>query len=145
MTAPDAIEILSGVRIPRSELSVRPERPRGPGGQNVNKATSAAVLRFDLDASPSIPDELRRLARQRLASRLTGRGQLLLRCDTYRSWERNRTAVLDRFRRLLAEAMRPRRPRRPTAVPPSAQEQRLREKRSRARRKAWRRPPVAEE
>ena len=113
-------------------------RSGGPGGQNVNKVASKAVLRFHLRSSPSLPEAARQRALTRLAPRLTRDGALVLSSDAYRDQPRNRAAVLERLRTLLAEAVAVPKRRRPTAPSAAARERRLTDKRVRAQRKRQR-------
>lgn len=135
MDAGDALRITPSLAIPMREIELRYTRSSGPGGQNVNKVASKAVLRFDVGASPSIPEPLRRRAMTRLASRLTRDGALVLSSDANRDQPRNRAAVLERLRTLLAEAVAVPKRRRPTKPSAAARERRLAAKRARALRK----------
>jgi len=91
------------VRIALSELDFSFVRSSGPGGQNVNKVNSKALLRWNVRTSESISEEVR----QRLISKLklTAEGELLLASDEYRDQPRNREACLEKFRSLLAQAL----------------------------------------
>lgn len=129
----DALRINSRIVIPLREIDLRYVRAGGPGGQNVNKVASKAVLRFNLRGSPSIPEPARNRALTRLAPRLTRDGALVLSCGTYRDQPRNREAVLERLRLLLAAAVAVPKPRRPTVPSAAARERRLAEKKVRGR------------
>jgi ribosome-associated protein len=128
----DPIQIDASIAIPREELDLRYARSSGPGGQNVNKVASKAVLRFDLRRSPSLPETARQRALSRLANRITRGGELVLSCDTYRDQPRNRDAVLRRFQLLLAAAVAPPRIRRRTKPSRAVKEQRLSDKKRRS-------------
>jgi ribosome-associated protein len=134
-----AIRVNDEITIPLAEIDLSFVRAGGPGGQNVNKVASKAVLRFDLRHSPSIPDPARRRALSRLANRLTQSGELVLTCALHREQARNRAAVVERLRVLLANAVRPARVRKPTRPSRVAVERRLSAKRARSERKRERR------
>lgn len=138
------LRITPRIAIPMREIGLSYARSGGPGGQNVNKVASKTVLRFDLRTSPSLPDPARHRALARLASRLTRDGVLVLSSDTYRDQPRNRTAVLERLRALLAAAVTTPTRRRPTAPTAAARERRLTAKRARAKIKRERSRPAAD-
>ena len=140
--ASDGIRVQGEIVIPRSEIRLSYVRAGGPGGQNVNKVASKAILRFNLRDSPSLPDPARRRALARLASRLTNAGELVLASGAYRDQPRNREAVLERLRALLTVAVRAPRPRRRTRPSRAAEERRLAVKRARSETKRARRIPL---
>lgn len=130
--------------IPAAELDLSYVRASGPGGQNVNKVASKAVVRFDLGASTAFPPDLKARALERLASKLTQAGELVVTNGTTRDQARNREAALARLAVLLAGAVTRPRPRRPTRPSKAAKEGRLDAKHRRARVKRERRVPLAE-
>jgi ribosome-associated protein len=117
-------------------------RSSGPGGQNVNRVASKAVLRWSVRTSPSIAEDVRARFMARFASRITTEGDLLLASDRNRERERNREDCLERLSRMLASVAAPPPPRRQTRAPRSVAEQRLRDKRMRAETKRRRRRAV---
>src|SRR5919206_506742 len=91
-------------------------RASGPGGQNVNKVSSAVQLRFDLSASRSLPEDVRERLARLAGRRLTHDGVIVIIAQRYRTQERNRQDALDRLVALIrraAEAPAPRRPTKP--------------------------------
>jgi ribosome-associated protein len=99
-------EIAPGFSIPDSELELTYVRSSGPGGQNVNKVNSKAVLRWNARGSRSIPERLRERVLEKLTSRLTTEGDLVIMSDRFRDQGMNREDCLEKFRALLAEATR---------------------------------------
>ncbi|MEB3361823.1 MAG: alternative ribosome rescue aminoacyl-tRNA hydrolase ArfB [Synechococcaceae cyanobacterium] len=137
---PDDLPIeATAVVIPAAELQWRFSRASGPGGQGVNTTDSRVELVFDLAASPSVPEPLRRRALARLRGRLAG-GELVVVAAEHRSQWRNRQAARQRLAERLAQAFAPPPPpRRPTRPTRSSQRRRLESKRQRGSLKADRR------
>jgi len=136
------IRITPDVAIDEGEVEVSFARSGGPGGQHVNTADTKVELRFDVGASPSLDARQKERVRERLASRLTVHGVLVLFSSEHRSQTRNREAVTERFRGLLAEALAPPAPpRRPTRPSRAMLRTRLEAKRRRGDTKALRRRP----
>lgn len=135
------IEVRPGVVIPGDEVTVTFARSGGPGGQHANTSSTKVQLRFDVEGSSALTDRQKALVRERLGSRLTSGGELVLESSEHRSQTRNREAVAARFKALMADALRPPRSRRRTTTPRAAHERRLDRKRRRAQRKGLRRPP----
>lgn len=129
--------------IPPGELHFSFVRSSGPGGQNVNKVATKAVLRWRPSESVLPADVVDRLV-ARVAPRLTTDGDLVIASDRYRHQGRNVGECLARLRGLLLAAAEPPKRRRATRPTRAATERRLQEKRARAQRKANRRPPGAE-
>jgi ribosome-associated protein len=127
------------VRVPDREIAFQFVKSSGPGGQNVNKVATKAVLRWDAASSPSLPADVRGRFLQRFASRITAAGEIVIACDRHRNRERNRDDCLERLRRMLAEVAIAPRLRKRTRPRRGAVEQRLRDKRARAERKHERR------
>ncbi|MGH7859680.1 MAG: alternative ribosome rescue aminoacyl-tRNA hydrolase ArfB [Candidatus Binatia bacterium] len=127
------------IRVPLSEIDFRYVRSSGPGGQNVNKVSSKAVLRWAVATSPSLPDDVRRRFLGRFGSRVTGDGELVITSDRHRARDRNREDCLERLRGMLAEVATPPRRRRRTRPGRAAVERRLEEKRARSEKKRERR------
>jgi ribosome-associated protein len=137
---PDRLTINRRFSLPRAELSFRATRSGGPGGQHVNTAATRIQLSWDVAASPSLSERRRQLLLTRLASRLDQHGVLTLAVVTHRSQHRNREEAVDRLTAILADALRPRKKRKPTRPPRAAKEKRLREKKQRAEVKKLRGP-----
>jgi ribosome-associated protein len=116
-------------------------RSGGPGGQNVNKVNSKAIARMRLDEAQGLSAAEAALAAERLASRLTTSGELVVRADEERDQGRNREAALARLFSLIAGAARLPKPRKATRPTRASRERRLSSKRSRSASKELRRKP----
>lgn len=111
--------------IPETELDESFVRASGPGGQNVNKVSTAVQLRFDVRASPSLPDEVAVRLMRLAGSRLTRDGVLVISADRFRTQERNRSDARERLQALVAAAeVRPIK-RKPTRPSTGSKERRL--------------------
>lgn len=135
------IPLSQGVSVPEAELEVRTARSGGPGGQSVNTTDSKVELRWNIATSPSLSEAQRARLLERLASRSTSEGVLILTGSEHRSQHRNREAVLARFRAIVSEALTPPRQRRRTRPTRASKERRLRAKQRRGELKRLRRPP----
>ena len=98
------IRITDHIAIDESEISESFIRASGPGGQNVNKLSTAVQLRFDVRRSPSLPDEVRARLERMAGRRLTNDGVLVITAQRYRTQERNREDALARLVELVQAA-----------------------------------------
>jgi ribosome-associated protein len=124
---------------PLSELRFSYARSSGPGGQNVNKVESKAVLRWDVARSRGVREDVRARFLARFARRITTEGELVLASQRYRDRERNVADCVEKLREMLAEVAVPPKRRKPTKPGRGARERRLEGKRAQARKKAERR------
>lgn len=141
----DVIVINDTLSIPGSELRYQASRSGGPGGQHVNTSSTRVELEFDVDRSPSLTEPQRAAIRERLANRISADGMLRLSSRSSRSQHRNREDVTARFQRLLADALKERKPRKRTKVPRAVKEARLKAKKRRAQVKKQRGPVSPDE
>jgi ribosome-associated protein len=135
------LEVSSKLRVPNSEFEWTYVRSSGPGGQNVNKVASKAVLRWDAGASPSVPPEVKARLLAHHRGRFTAEGVLVLTSQRFRDQERNRQDCLEKLGAWLLEAATPPRPRKATRPSRGAKERRLQAKKMRASTKAQRQRP----
>jgi ribosome-associated protein len=124
------LKISDTISIDERELEERFVRASGPGGQNVNKVSTAVELRFDVLGSPSLPEGVRpRLARL-AGRRLSDDGVLIIRADRFRTQERNREDARERLAELIRKAsVAPKR--RVATKPPRAEKERRRDAKKR--------------
>ncbi|MBV8593407.1 MAG: aminoacyl-tRNA hydrolase [Caulobacteraceae bacterium] len=135
------IKLTEGVSLDESELAFTYIRASGPGGQNVNKVSTAAQLRFDARRSPALPEEMRERLHALAGARASRDGVIVITAQRFRSQERNRADALARLAALLARAETVQAPRRPTKPSRAARTQRLEAKGRRAAVKAKRGEP----
>ena len=134
------LQINDKIIIPENEIDLRFTHASGPGGQNVNKVASAVQLRFDVQRSPSLPEQVRERILTTAGNRLTREGILLIESSQHRSQDRNRKAALDRLRETILEAVDEPLPRKPTKPSLASRQRRLTMKRMKSARKRLRRP-----
>lgn len=93
------------VEIPFHELDFTYVRSRGPGGQNVNRTNSAAVLRWNLFSSTTLSEELKSRIYSKVKNQLTEEGDLIIRSDVHRDQDQNRSECIKRLHDLLKRAL----------------------------------------
>ncbi len=136
-----SIKLGRGVSVPEAELELRAARSGGPGGQSVNTTDSKVELRWSVRETGALSPAQRERVLDRLGSRLTKDGVLILQGSEHKSQHRNRDAVLSRFQSIVGEALEPPRQRRKTKVSRGAKRRRLEAKRKRSETKKLRKPP----
>ena len=122
------IWITGSLALDPAELEETFVRAAGPGGQHVNKTSSAVQLRFDVRQSPSLPADVRHRLERLAGRRLTQDGVLVLVAQGERSQKRNREEVLERLVELVRAAARPPTPRKKTRPPKASKRRRLDDK-----------------
>jgi ribosome-associated protein len=119
------IRVNAQIELDEREIQEDFMRASGPGGQNVNKVSTAVQLRFDVARSPSLPDPVRVRLVALAGRRLTQDGVLIIEAERYRSQRRNRDDALERLLALIREACEVDKPRRPTRPTLASRKRRL--------------------
>ncbi len=138
------LRVSATIAIDPSEIEEVFVRASGPGGQNVNKVSSAVQLRFDVVHSPSLPEPVRARLLRLGGKRMTSDGVLVITANRFRSQHQNRDDARARLLRLLCEAAKEQRPRRATKPSRAERERRRDAKHRRSVLKALRRSLVKE-
>jgi len=133
------IEITPSIQIDEREVEFIFTRSPGPGGQNVNKVSSAVQLRFNVRETSSLPVEVKQRLERLAGRRMTSDGILIIEARQYRSQERNRQAAQERLIRLIQQAVEPPKPRHKTKPTRASMMRRLESKRKRGETKRLRR------
>jgi len=135
------LAISARVAIPLDEIDITPIRASGPGGQHVNKASTAVHLRFDIQHS-SLPESYKTRLLALSDQRINSNGVIIIKAQQARSQEQNREAALQRLSDLIRSVAAT--PKKRTATKPTraSQERRIQEKKQRGRNKALRRKTI---
>jgi len=139
MSLPTSLYVNHRITIADCELDESFIRSSGPGGQNVNKVSSAVQLRFDVRASPSLTEPVRQALLG--GGRLTRDGVLVITAQRFREQERNRADARARLVEILRRAATPKPVRRATKIPKASKRKRLDGKKHRAEIKRGRAKP----
>ena len=132
------IRINAQIELDEREIQEDFVRASGPGGQNVNKVSTAVQLRFDVALSPSLPDPVRARLIALAGRRVTQDGVLIIEAERYRSQRRNRDDALERLIELIREACEVDKPRHPTRPTLASKKRRLDSKQRRGETKKLR-------
>jgi ribosome-associated protein len=132
------LRITDTIAIEDWELTEQFVRASGPGGQNVNKVSSAVELRFEAERSPNLPDPVKRRLKRLAGRRWTNDGTLIIQCDETRHQARNRDIARDRLIELIRKATEKPKRRIPTRPTLGSKKRRLKAKKVRGEVKAMR-------
>ena len=135
------VEITPSLQIDERELQIDFVRASGPGGQNVNKVSTAVQLRFDVNAS-TLPEEVKERLIRFAGNRITSDGILLIEAKRFRTQEHNREDAIQRFVELVRKALIPPKPRKRTKPTAASKAKRLKEKKARGNIKRLRTKPL---
>ncbi len=128
------------IKIPLREFQFTFSRSSGPGGQNVNKLNTKALLRWPVLRSPSLPEAVRRRLLAKVRRRVTAEGDLLITSQRFRDAGRNVADCLQKLHQMLTEAAVPPKRRKPTKPTRASVRRRLDQKRRQSQKKRQRRP-----
>ena len=126
------IKITDDIAIGEEEIKFKFVRSSGPGGQNVNKVSTAVQLRFNVVDSPTLPSDIRSRLMVLAGNRITEEGILVIDAQQYSTQERNRQAAIDRFVNIIKEASIPPKVRRKTKPSAGSKKRRLESTRRRS-------------
>ncbi len=132
------------LKIPLREFRFSFARSSGPGGQNVNKLNTKALLRWAVIKSPNLPEPVRRRLLSKHRRRVTSEGDLLIGSQRFRDAGRNVADCLEKLRTILAEAAVAPKPRKSTRPTRASVRRRLDQKRKQSQKKRQRRPELDE-
>ncbi len=134
------IFIVDNIYIDETEISFEFIRATGPGGQNVNKLSTAVQLKFPIKETQTLPDRVKKRFLDLFGKRVSGRGVLIITARRFRSQEKNRQDAINRLVILLRTAAYRPKSRRPTSTPAKSKAKRLESKKRTSRKKTFRKP-----
>jgi ribosome-associated protein len=135
---PELMKVSTRVFVPHSEIELIAIRAQGPGGQAVNKASSAVHLRFDVGASTALNEAQKQRILEHRDKRISASGVIVIKAQNHRLQERNKDEALKRLQKLLSEALFVAPKRRPTRPSWGSTKRRLKKKAERSQTKALR-------
>lgn len=133
------------IQIPLSEFEMTFARSGGPGGQNVNKVNSKAILRWPVVGTPSLPDDVKQRFLEKYKNRITTEGDLILSSQKSRDQSTNVELCIEKLRVMVEDVVAPPVPRKPTKVSFAAKQKRVEKKRVHSDKKRGRSRPSYDE
>ena len=138
------IKINDNLSISSTELNFRMTKSSGPGGQNINKNSTAVTLEFDILSSMSLPEKIKQILLNTSHSYLTKAGKIIINANTYKSQHRNKTEAVSRFITYFNNVLMTKKKRVYTKPTKSSIEKRLNDKRKNSIKKNLRKKPKYE-
>ena len=138
------IKINDNLSISSKEINFKKTKSSGPGGQNINKNSTAVTLEFDILNSISLPKEIKQILFNTSHSYLTKTGRIIIKANNYKSQQRNKTEAVSRFITYFNNVLMTKKKRIDTKPTKSSIEKRLNEKRKKSLKKSLRKKPKYE-
>ena len=138
------IKINDNLSISSKEINFKMTKSSGPGGQNINKNSTAVILEFDILNSISLPNKIKQILFNTSHSYLTKTGRIIIKANNYKSQQRNKTEAVSRFITYFNNVLMTKKKRIDTKPTKSSIEKRLNEKRKKSLKKSLRNKPKYE-
>jgi len=138
------IKINDNLSISSKEINFKMTKSSGPGGQNINKNSTAVTLEFDILNSISLPNKIKQILFNTSHSYLTKTGRIIIKANNYKSQQRNKTEAVSRFITYFNNVLMTKKKRIDTKPTKSSIEKRLNEKRKKSLKKSLRKKPKYE-
>lgn len=135
------LQVNDQIFLHEDELEEEFVRSSGPGGQHVNRVSTAVQLRFDVKHSPCLPEYVRRRVLEIGGSKVTREGEIVIQASRHRTQEQNRQDARDRLVKLIARAAKKPKPRKATKPSAAARKKRLEKKKQHSEKKKLRQQP----
>jgi ribosome-associated protein len=135
------IEITPTILLDDTEIKFTFVRSQGPGGQNVNKVSTAVLLRFNVFNSVSLPDAIKERMISLLGKRLTSQGDLIIKSNRFRTQGRNKQDAINKLQEIIKQAVIIPKKRKKTKPSKTAVKRRLDNKKTHSQKKSLRRSP----